>query len=114
MEVKLRPPFHGCLIALVTLATLGMYPLLRRMGERHFIRRMDDAGVETRSGKRIAWSELTGVTHVVGKVEGVRFSDEYVLNSEKGKVSLPLWRVENANEALEFMLRHLPPGIGAK
>ena len=58
MDIDLRPPMNGCLLALVTVMTLGLYPLLRKMGEGHFIRRMDEAGFETRGGKRFAWSEV--------------------------------------------------------
>lgn len=111
MEVKLRPPLHGCLIAILIVITWGIYPLLRRLGERHFIRRMDDQGVETRSGKCIAWSEFTHITRVVGTVVGAQLSNECILKSKNGNVSLPLWRVENADDALDYMLKRLPPNI---
>jgi hypothetical protein len=101
-------------MVLVTVITWGMYPLLRRFGERHFIRRMDDEGVETRSGKRIAWGELTAIKRVSATMGGAQFSDEYLLTSRKGKVSLPLWRVENANEACDFMFQRLPPNINTR
>jgi len=111
MEVKLRPPFHGCLIAILIVITWGIYPLLRRLGERHFIRRMDDEGVETRSGKRVAWSEFTQIRRVVGTMGGAQLSNECILKSRKGKVSLSLWRAENADEALDYMLKRLPQDI---
>jgi len=111
MDVKLRPPFHGCLIALVSLVTLGLYPLLRRLGERHFIARMDDAGVTLRSGKRIAWSDFTGIARVSFEMQGIELSDEYVLRSRAGRASLPLWRVENASVARDYLLRRLPASI---
>ncbi|MBX6374666.1 MAG: hypothetical protein IRZ13_10590 [Acetobacteraceae bacterium] len=111
MDVQLRPPMHGCLIAIISLMTLGVYPLLRRFLERHFIRRMDDTGIETRGGKRIPWSEFTRIQRVVAKVQGVQMSDEYLLHSPRGRVSLPLWRTGNAKEAADYLQRHLPPGI---
>ena len=44
-------------------------------------------------------------------MRGAVLSDEYILTSSQGKVSLPLWRVENAQDAKEYALRHLPPGL---
>ncbi len=111
MDVILRPPFHGCLIALISVVTWGVYPLVRRLAERHFIRRMDEAGFETRSGRRVAWGEVTGIRRVVATMKGVQLSDEYVLRTRKGKASLPLWRIENAAAARDYLLRRLPPGV---
>ena len=111
MEVSLRPPLHGCLIALLGLMTLGLYPLLRRMMERRFIRRMDDAGIETRGGKRIPWPEVTAIRRVKGVVNGVVMSDELLLETRRGRVSLALWRAGNADEALDYLLRRLPATV---
>jgi len=111
MEVTLRAPLPGCLIALVSVMTLGLYPILRRTAERRFIRRMDDAGIETRGGARIAWRDIDGVRHVIGKVEGVTRSDEYLIHAGKRTISLPLWRIENAAAARDFLVSRLPPGV---
>jgi hypothetical protein len=111
MEVKLRPSVNGCLMALLAVMTLGMSPLLMRIGERHFIRRMNDDGIETRSGKRIAWGEFTCITHKVATMRGTMLSDEYLLQSAKSKVTLPLWRVGNAKDVLDYMLERLPSNI---
>src|SRR5688572_18403992 len=99
MEVDLQPPMNGCLIALVTVLTLGLYPLLRRMSEKHFIHRMDEAGFETRGGIQIAWDEVQRVERTVGKVQGVALSDELVLHTARGRASLPSWRAANAAAA---------------
>jgi hypothetical protein len=88
--------------------SFGLVPLLISMGERHFIRHMDAAGVITRGGKHIAWNEFTGISRTKGTMEGIVLSDEYLLQSARGKVSLPAWRAENAKEAMDFLLRHLP------
>jgi hypothetical protein len=109
VDVILRP--QGCLTALATVFTLGLYLLLRPWQQRHFIRRMDEEGVETRGGKRIAWSEFTEVVHTIGSVQGARVSNEYLLRSPKGRVSLPFWRMQNAQEGLDYLLRHLPPDL---
>lgn len=115
MDVQLRAPLGGCVMALVTVMTLGLYPLLRRLGERHFIRRMDDTGVVTRGGKRVAWDAFTGIRQVTTTMTGDgSLSNEYVLKSKQGTVSLPLWRAANAQEAGDYLLRRLPaelPGL---
>ena len=108
VDVILKPPFGGCLMLLITLVTLGTYPLLRRLGERHFIARMDDYGFETRAGKRVNWPEVTRIQHVVGKVSGAQMSDEYVVWSPKGRSSLPLWRAANRTEALDYLIQRAP------
>jgi hypothetical protein len=110
MKVELRAPMNGFLIALVTLMTLGLYPLLRRAGERHFIIGMDDAGIRTRGGRKIAWGEIIGTERVVAKVNGIQMSDEYVIRSARAKASLPLWRAANAREARDFFLDRVPQG----
>ena len=108
MDVDLQPPMSGCLIALVTVLTLGLYPLLRQMGEKHFIRRMDETGFETRGGTRIGWNEVHLVQRTVGKVQGVRLSDEILLFTDRGRASLPTWRAANAEAATDYLMRHVP------
>ena len=49
IDVQLRPGVSGCVTVPLGCMTLGLFPLLRKMGERHFILRMDDDGVETRA-----------------------------------------------------------------
>jgi hypothetical protein len=101
----------GCL-------TLGLVPLLMRRNQGHFVRRMDEQGVETRSGKRIAWSEFTKITRVRGGSgmpgQGkptVVYSDEYLMESPRGRVSVPLWRTVNFEEVRQFTLSHVPPQL---
>ena len=103
---------NGCLLALVTVLTLGLYPLLRKMGEGHFIKRMDEAGFETRAGRRFAWSDVRRVQRNVGKVQGVALSDELLLFTDRGRASLPTWRTDNAEAAVEYLLRHAPRNEG--
>ena len=111
MDVQLRPALNGCVMALVTVLTLGLYALIARMGEGHFARRMDDDGVKTRNGKRVAWSEFMSISRVKGKVQGIALSDEYVLRSKKGTVSLPLWRVANPEQVRDYALQRLPKAL---
>jgi len=89
--------------------TLGLVPLLMRQGEKHFIRRMDEAGIETRGGKRYAWSEFGRIEHVTSRIgSSGNLSDEYLLYAPGGRVSLPLWRTVNAQESLEYARARLP------
>jgi hypothetical protein len=108
VEVQLRPGVHGCVTLPLAVMSLGLVPLLMRLGERHFIARMDESGLETRGGTRIAWNEIERVQRTVGKVQGMKMSDELLVFSPKGRASLPVWRTENAEEALAFFLGHAP------
>jgi len=111
MEVRLRGQLMGCIYWPLAIMSFGLVPLLISMGERHFIRRMDPGGVWTRGGKRIAWNEFTGIVQSRGTMEGVVLSNEYLLKSPRGQVSLPAWRAENAKEAAAYMFQYLPPGL---
>jgi hypothetical protein len=112
IEVQLRPGVHGCVTMPLGCLSLGLVPFLMRRGEGHFIRRMDDEGVETRAGKRIAWSEFTRIQRVRSTMGGGgTLSDEYQLTSPRGRVSLPLWRTVNAQETLEYALARLPANL---
>ena len=116
IDVQLRPGVHGCISAPLGCLTLGLMPLLRRLGERHFIRTMDEQGVVTRGGARYAWDEFRSVRRVVsrlgsGSAAGGSLSDEYILDAPRGRVSLPLWRTVNAQEARDYALSHLPASL---
>jgi hypothetical protein len=69
---------------------------------------MDEEGFETRGGTRIAWSEVERVQRTVGKVQGMKMSDEFVLHTRKGRASLPTWRTQNADEVLAYFRDHAP------
>lgn len=108
VEVRLRPGVPGCITVPLAIMTLGLVPMLMRKGERHFLARMDEEGFETRGGTRIAWSEVERVQRTVGKVQGMKMSDELVLYTRKGRASLPTWRTENADEVLAYFQAHAP------
>ena len=42
---------------------------------------------------------------------GATMSHELLLHTPHGRVSLPLWRAENADAARAYLMAHLPPGI---
>ena len=108
MEVTLRPAPFGCLRVGLGIMSLGLIPWLLRRRELHFIWRMDDAGFETRARKRISWGEVTAVRRVQGTMRGAVLSDELLLSTRKGTVSLPLWRAENAGAVRDYAVRRLP------
>jgi hypothetical protein len=114
IEVQLRPGVHGCVTVPLGCLSLGLVPLLTRWGEGHFIRRMDEAGVETRNGKRYAWGEFGPIERVrsrMGSGSSGSLSDEYLIYAQQGRDSRPLWRTVNAQEASDYLLSHLPPGL---
>jgi len=115
MEVHLRREPSGCIYWPLTLMTFGLFAVLKTMGERHFIRQMDETGVLTRGGTRINWNEFTSIERWQSKMTrsaaAAPLSDEYLLKSSRGKVSLPLWRAENAQEARDYLFQHLPPSL---
>ena len=114
IEVSLKRQPAGCIYWPLTVMTLGVFPLLVAMGERHFIRRMDETGLVTRGGRLIAWNEVTSIVQWKGKVEGVELSNEYILKSPKGRASLPTWRTENGAAAKAFLFQHLPSRLFEK
>jgi hypothetical protein len=111
IEVQLRPGVSGCVTAPLGCRSLGLVPLLMRRGERHMARRMDESGIETRGGTRIAWNEITSIRRIQATMKGNALSDEYILTSPKGRVSVPLWRAANADEVRAFALSHVPPDL---
>jgi hypothetical protein len=110
IEVELRPGVHGCVSVPLGCLTLGLVPLLTRQGEGHFIRRMDEAGIETRNGRRLAWGEIGRAQRTTSRIgAGGNLSDEILLFGPGSRVSLPLWRTVNAEASLSYLLAHLPP-----
>jgi hypothetical protein len=104
----------GCMMAFVSVITLGTYPLLRPLMERHFIASMDDAGFETRAGKRFAWADVEQIKHLVGEVKGARVSDEYGVWTSKGRSTLPVWRATQPKEVLDYLIQHAPQSAWVK
>jgi hypothetical protein len=98
----------GCLRLLLGVLSFGLIPLLLRREDGRFVRRMDGQGFETRDGRRIAWADVTEVRHAQGWVRGKLMSDELLLSTPRGKISVPLWRAEHPAAVREYALSHLP------
>ena len=108
MEVTLRRAPFGVLRGCLGIVTLGLIPWMLRRQEGRFIARMDESGFQTRGGKRVAWTEVTGIRRVQGTMDGKVLSDELQLSTTRGAVSLPLWRAEDPAGVRDYALRHLP------
>ena len=108
MEVRLRPGVPGCITIPLAILTFGLLPLAMRMAEKHFIARVDATGFESRGGTRVAWTEVQRVERFVGKVQGLKMSDEFLFYTPKGRFSLPFWRMENPQEVMAFIEAHVP------
>ncbi len=108
MEIKLLPRPFGCVLVPVQILTLGLATLALRAAERHFPKRMDDDGVETRGGKQIKWAAITGVRpirHVMGpKV----IAEEVIFDSPQGRFALHSRRIANYEEMKAFALARVP------
>lgn len=70
MEVRLNKTIPGCVYALCTLWTLGLFPLFLRYTEHVFPKQLDDEGLVTRGGTRIAWKDFTRVQKITTKGSG--------------------------------------------
>lgn len=108
----MRQQPSGCIYWPLTLMALDVFALLKSLGERHFIQQMNETDVVTRGGMRVQWVEFTSVKRTFSKMRSSSvgaLSDEYLLKSPKGRVSLPLWRTGNASEARDYLFQHLPP-----
>jgi hypothetical protein len=114
MEVTLRPPLGGCMMVFASVMSLGIYPLLRPLMERHFIARMDDEGFETRAGKRYAWADVERIKHVIQEVKGSKVSDEYLVWTSKDRTTLPVWRATQPTEALDYLIQRAPQAAWVK
>ena len=77
---------------------------------------MNEEGIETRGGKWVQWSEITGIRRTQTRVDGPSVYGGggrttyygYVLTSSKGNVEIPLSHSVNEAEVRAFTLRHVP------
>ncbi len=107
MEVRIIQP-SGCLMWGLGILTLGIAPLFIKQQQRSWPAYLDDEGVTTRGGKRIAWSEFTRVVRVVTRLTSGTTIERYELHSPHGKVLVPTERLVNGQEVVRFILEHLP------
>jgi hypothetical protein len=111
MEVKLRRVPWDWVRVLVAIATLGLFPLMRRFGRRRMIWRMEDRGFQTRSGKLIAWTAVTRVRRVRATLGEISLLDEFRLSTRYGRAFISLRRAAEPDAVCKYLLLHLPPGV---
>jgi hypothetical protein len=109
MEVKLLPRPVGCLLVPIQIVTLGLLTLLLRSAEGKFPRRMDEQGVETRGGKRIAWADVTSVRKQRYVMGPKSIAEEVIFSSPRGRFSIHSRRIGNYEELTRYALQRVPP-----
>jgi hypothetical protein len=103
-------PLNGCLMLVLGICTLGIAPLGIKLKERSWPMLLDEEGLVTRGGNRIAWDEFTKIEKVVTRVQGT-WVERYDLHSPKGKVSVVVYRLQDGPEILEMIWQRLPDKI---
>ncbi len=107
MEVKIFK-LSGCLTFVLGVFTLGIAPLAIWSQQRQWPAYLDENGLTTRSGKRIAWDEFTRAVRVVTRVASGVTVERYELHSPQGKVLVPTERLVNGQDVVQYILAHLP------
>jgi len=108
MEVK-TIPVPGCLQIFLGVFSLGVAPLAGWLSERKWPKLVDEQGIVTRAGTRIAWNEFTKVTRVITRIGRTSNTTEhYELKSPKGKVLVVVFRLENGSQVLDYIWQRLP------
>jgi hypothetical protein len=108
MEVKIKP-VSGCAQILLGILTLGIFPLAQWLNLRGWPKALDESGLTTRGGTKIAWNEFTKVTKVITNIgrTGAK-TEHYELKFPKGKIVVAPYRLENGDQVLEYVWRRLP------
>lgn len=106
MEVKIVP-VSGCLKVFLGVMTLGVAPLMTWINERNWPGLVDEQGLVTRGGTRIAWNEFTRVTKVFTKVGSTR-TEHLELSFPKGRVVVAAYRLVNGEQVLSYIWQRLP------
>jgi hypothetical protein len=109
MEIKIKP-LGGCVSIILAILTLGIAPLAIWISERGWPKLVDEQGLVTRGGKRIAWAEFTRASRVLTQVTRGSSStvEYYELFSPRGKVVVVAYRLENGQQVFDYIWQHLP------
>jgi hypothetical protein len=87
--------------------TLGVAPLGQWINERSWPKQVDDQGLLTRGGTRIAWSEFTRAVKVITRVNSGTI-ERYDLHSPQGKVVVAAYRLEDGDAVMNYIWQRLP------
>ena len=108
MEIKVKP-VSGCLNIILTVFTLGVYPLAAWLTARNWPRSVNEQGLVTRGGKKVAWKDVTKITKVVTNINrGAARTEHFELLHAGGKVIVPEYRLENGAQVMEYIWQRLP------
>jgi hypothetical protein len=111
MEVKIIP-VSGCIQIFLGVVTFGVAPLAGWLNERKWPKSVDEQGLTTLGGTRIAWDEFTKITKVITRIgQTSNTTEHYELSGSKGKVVVAPYRLENGAQVFDYIWRHLPGGI---
>ena len=108
MDVKIVP-LSGCMQVFLGVMTLGIAPLMGWINERNWPKQVDEQGLVTRGGKRIAWNEFTRITKVItniGRTGGQ--TTHYELRYAGGKVVVAAYRLVDGDQVLDYVWQRLP------
>jgi hypothetical protein len=104
-------PLSGCMNVMLGVCTLGIAPLAQYLTERSWPKTLGE-GLVARGGTRIAWDDVTRITHVTTNVNGAQ-AERYELRTMWGKVNIVVPRLERGREVLAYVLDHVPEGAFA-
>ena len=111
MDVKIIP-VSGCIQIFLGVFTLGVAPLAGWLSQRTWPQSVDEQGLTTRGGTRIAWDEFTNVTKVITRIGRTSTKTEhYELSGSKGKVVVAPYRLESGAQVFDYIWRRLPQGV---
>jgi len=108
MQVEVKP-IPGCANIFLSLVTLGIYPLMAWLNLRGWPHAVDEQGLVTRAGSKIAWNEFTKITKVITRIGRTgATTTHYELQSPKGKVVVAPYRLEDGDKVFDYVWQHLP------
>lgn len=108
MEVKIIP-VPGCVQIFLGVLTLGVSSFANWVIERQWPKFIDEYGLTTRSGIRIAWNEFYSIKKVITRVGRTNTRTEHFeLSFPKGKVVVAPYRLVNGTQVLDYILQRLP------
>ena len=109
MEVQLNPLGKtGCA---GTVLSLGLLPILARAQENQFPMQLNDDGMVLRNGKRIPWTSFNRYRATDVVMGGRKQHTLYELFYQGGKLHFPSHRIANVDAVVDYIARHLPPGV---
>ncbi len=112
MEVE-RKPMSGCMKVFVNIflgiASVGIIPIVKWANDRKWPKSLDEQGLVTHGGKRIAWNEFTKVIEVIALNKATKETlVHHELVSRKGKVPLDTDALVNGQQVSDYIFQHLP------